>query len=251
MDPDDRPPSAVAVPGVLIFAALLHALGLGELSLILLGGTFHEMGHCLAAWLGGRWSIFIPFGFALWGGSRSPVIALLFFCGLAGAAWACLRERCYGAVLACAALAGGLAYLGFAASEAEWEMWAVFAGCAGELILSAALVLGFYYWLPRVVRWDFWRYPLMFIAAIAFVESFLRWRNMDPELRAVVFGDAVNASRESGNDMVRLVNDHRWTAAGLIRAYRGIGLSCGAAIAAHCLWFLAKPAPAAASREAA
>jgi len=239
---DDRRPSAVAVPAALLFAVLLHALGLGDIFLILFGGTFHEAGHALAAWLGGRWAFFVPFGFTMTGGSRSPLIALLFFGGAAGFAVVCLRERCFGAALGCAALIGGMGYLCLRASTKEWEMWMVFAGCAGELVLSAALVLGFYYRLPDVLRWDFWRYPLMFIAAVAFVESFMHWQNMDPDLRGQVFGDAVTSSKEYDNDMVRLVSEHHWTAQQLIRAYRGIGLAGLAAIAAHSLWFLGRGA---------
>jgi hypothetical protein len=232
----DARTGAAALPIVFLVAGLLHAMGVGDLANIVIGGTLHEMGHAGAALLGGRWAFFVPFAFTFVGHDVSIIVVIAM---LGGAAWLgrlCVEERCWGGAALCVLVAAAQIRLTFLSSADEWEMWTVFFGCGGELALSALMVMSFFQRLPDRLRWDFWRWPVLVLGGLAFFEAVLYWQKMDPELRATLGGDAVSQSRESDQDMVRLVRDWHWTAAELIRAYRGLGLAGIAGIAAQYAW---------------
>lgn len=57
----------------------------------------------------------------------------------------------------------------------------------------------FYHRPPDRLRWDFWRYPALFVSAPAFFESALFWIRMDPGLAATLGGDTVENSTPTGS----------------------------------------------------
>jgi hypothetical protein len=239
--PSDPRQDAAAYPIVFAVAALLHVAGVGDIARVLVGGTLHEMGHSLAAVLGGRWAFFVPFAFTFTGEDVSPVVVAAVLGGAGWLGWRCVQERCWGWAALCAALIAAQIRMAFIATADDWRMWMVFFGCGGELVLSALMVMAFYHRLPERLRWDFWRWPVLLLGALAFFEAAIFWRNMDPGLSATLGGDSVAQSRENDQDMVRLVRVWHWTALELLRAYRALGLAGAVGILLHYAWFTLAP----------
>jgi len=200
----------LALPVVFGAAAALNLIGINLLGFVM-SITYHEFGHAAASWLGGRWAVPIPVAALTFTGSdRSWLVAALLFAAVGWLAERAQRERRWPALTLCSAvLLAQIAMMAIASRE-RWQMWMVWSGCAGELVFGALGVIAFYHRVSERLRWDFWRYPVL----------------------------AVSASRDSGNDMVRLVKEHGLSPQAIRRSYVLLAQAGAAAIALHYLWFL-------------
>ncbi len=232
----DADTDAKALPAAVAVAALIHLAGLGDIARLSLGGVIHEMGHWSAAILGGRWAFFVPYVLTFVGQDLSVFVAAAVF---AAAAWLgryFYQEGCRGFATLCGLVIVGQVALTLVASADQWRMWTVFWGCGGEVVLSALMVVTYYYRMPDRLRWDFWRWPVFLLGTQCFFENILFWQRVSPDLRELLGGDAVGQSREYDQDMVRLVHDWHWAPGALIAAYRGLCLLGLAAVTLHYAW---------------
>jgi hypothetical protein len=223
-------------------AWMLDFIGIG----LMMQLTFHEFGHAAAAWLSGRWAIPIPIAaFTFWGESRSALVTLLVGAGFAflfKLAWE--RNRYW--LLALATLGLGIMISFALMPRDEVEMWGVFAGVAGEMILSGILISAFFWDLAEIPRWDFWRYPVLLAAACAWLQSASLWTGTNIGLAgwsmraqdAAVAHDPLafiewlaNTPGDNDQDFYRLVHTYGWKTREIAAAYRRIAAGTLAVIA--------------------
>lgn len=215
----------LALPCALLLGLAAHATALGRLLAYPLQLQFHELGHALMAWLTSRAALPLPFGFTFWRLERSTFTGacVLFLLGVLGTA--ALRERrWFGLVLAVALLAG-FGALTFATSAEASEAYILAGGIAGELVLTSALLCGFYFPLPDRLRWDFFRFVVLVPAATAWLEAAALWRAVQRGTRALPYGSILGG--EGTGDLDRLIAAHAWTPEGIADLYAGIARASG------------------------
>jgi hypothetical protein len=98
----------------------------------------------------------------------------------------------------------------------------IFAGQARAIVLPALVMLAFYQ--PLGWRWDFWRYPVVVVAAVGFVHALFLWVGVARGTTVMLHGSAVGDDAEG--DMERLVREFSWTTASLARSYVALALAC-------------------------
>ncbi|MFA6316480.1 MAG: hypothetical protein WC943_03605 [Elusimicrobiota bacterium] len=204
---------------------------------------FHEVGHSAVAWLGGYWSLPLPFGFALNSAEPSPLVALAFASLLAWGLRTALRSRSLLLGALCAGLAAGQAFFLFFAGRQADEAWMLFGGCAGEMVVPALLISAFFRPVPGRLRWDFFRWPVMAAAAFSLAAACWHWEWSlpDPEHR-IMWGEAISTTKETGHDIVRLIRQHGWTAGDAAARYALVGRLSLLLVAAVGVWSAGKPA---------
>ncbi len=185
----------------------------------------HEFGHATIAWLSGRRALPLPLGWTSWQPERSTVVyvALLFLLGvLFYTAW---KERLRGAM----AFAGITILVQFVMtwtlSQYRIEQWISFGGIGGEFYLSAMLMILFYFPMPDCLRWDFWRYPVLLIAASTFWENFSFWNGVERGRESIPWG-SILGDGDGGGDMDRLSFQYGWPNDQIIGTYNSLGDFC-------------------------
>jgi hypothetical protein len=88
----------------------------------------------------------------------------------------------------------------------------ILGGVLGELLLPASVLILFHARAPAFLRWDFWRYPLCFLCAVAFLGGLPRWRRIAKGHEGLPMGSALGGPASDG-DLSRLVEYHGWTEA--------------------------------------
>ncbi|HBL16504.1 MAG: hypothetical protein A2X36_01960 [Elusimicrobia bacterium GWA2_69_24] len=201
--------------------------------------TCHELGHSLVAWLGGYWSLPLFVGFALVSGEPSYVVIAFMFAVEGAGLWLAVRRRSAPLFILCAALAAGQVFLSFLTGKPEWSAWMHFGGCAGELVLPVLLIVTYYLRLPDLLRWDFFRYPVMVAAMCSLIAAGNHWSqaSADPET-GILWGESITKSRDTGNDMVKLVRESGWTPSRIADRYADLTRVCSGGVVVCYLWFL-------------
>lgn len=202
----------------------------------------HEFGHTLAAWFGGRFSIsFIIFAvnFAYtWQGVSQLVVAggFLLALGLGYYAWRRQNFWLLGAVVLLELLH---LYATFTIDEIWMEKYFLIMGFGGQFLLSTLMVVAFYYPLPDVCRWDWFRYPVLYMGMNSFVYTYIEWKRFasDPDLSPVLREYVARPD----SDTARLMNGPSALTAGDINTiFLDLGLFCMMVMLGHYLFFLWK-----------
>lgn len=237
-----NPNLALAVPIASLLAVPLNS-SLLILVLLPLQIWIHEFGHATVAWLGGRRALPVPWGWTSISPERSLFVyfGLLFLLALLFRAG--FQERLRWPMV----LAGVLAVLQFVMTwclpEQVFEMWMIFGGVGGEFYLSTLLMVGFYLPLPRRLRWDFWRYPVLLTAASSFWRNFWWWRSIQRAEAEIPWGSLLGGAGDAGGDMNRLVDEFGWTEVGIISTYTQLSQVCLVVLIVGSLFFLIKQNP--------
>jgi hypothetical protein len=221
----------VLVPPLLLGLVLL--VNLSPLSFFL-GGFhvwMHEFGHATAAWLCGFRATPLPFGWTPVEPVYSPFVywgLLLMFVILFLAGW---KERKAWAMVAAVALAGVQYYMTWRMSELRQEFWwSAFGGVGGEFYLSALFMMFFWVQLPEKFKWGACRYVFFLIGASAFLNIWLRWRDIYHGLEEIPFGSMINGEDDKGGDMNKLMDGFGWKKFDIRRNYLLLGYGCWAAL---------------------
>jgi hypothetical protein len=191
----------------------------------------HEFGHATAAWLCGFRATPLPFGwtpvepvyspFVYWG--LLLLFVILFLAGL--------KERKVWPMVAAVGLAGLQYYMTWRMPELRQEFWwSAFGGVGGEFYLSTLFMLFFWVQLPDKFRWGACRYVFFLIGATAFLNIWLRWRDIYHGLEEIPFGSMINGEDDAGGDMNKLMDGFSWTKFNIRRNYLLLGYGCWAAL---------------------
>ncbi len=213
--------------------ALVLALPLAMLAALVVNSTFlvglfrpfhiwiHEFGHASVAWFSGRRALPLPIGWTSWQPESSVVVylALAFLLGVLF--WTAWRERLRGTMVLAGVLLVVQAIMTWTFPQKTVELWITFGGIGGEFLLSTMLMIMFYFKLPDRIRWDFWRYPILIVAASTFAESARFWSRVQRGREEIPWGSILGAG-DAGGDMDRLVLEHNWSSAAIISSYNGL-----------------------------
>ena len=215
---DDGPGlTLLAQPLALALAWLFTASYFGRLLAVLAQIQFHELGHALPAWLSSRAALPLPFGFTFW--REEPSI----FTGLCFAFLAGLliqrgyaEERRGALLLGLSALAGWVTLTWFVSVETS-RMLILAGGFVAELVLPALALVAFHLRMPDRLRWDFFRFLVLPVAACAFVGALRLWLGIAHGSTALPMGSFLPG--DGAGDFDRLMSEHGFSQARII----GIG----------------------------
>jgi hypothetical protein len=196
----------------------------------------HEFGHATVAWLAGHTASPLPIGWTNTG-PKTPfvyfgIIFLLVVLIVAG-----IRERKVWAVLIAAALLPLQFYLTWMQPEHRYDLWVAFAGCGGELYLSAAAIALFHVRLPEKFKWGWCRYLFVFLGAGVFTRAYGLWRDVRQGAIPLPFGSMVNGEEDAGGDLNILQDDYGWRDRQIIATYNSLATACLVAVVAVHLFF--------------
>ena len=219
--------NAIALPLALILATIANTIV--PILMYPMQLWIHELGHATVAWLAGYRAMPLPFGWTSVSAEPSGFVYLgiLFLLGLLF--WAGWRERKRGAMV----LAGGLAvvqfYMTWLLPDRAFDMLVTFGGIGGEFCLSTLLMACFYIRMPDRLRWDFWRFVVLFAAASTFCHAFWQWHLIDLGVQDIPWG-SIFGQGDAGGDMNRLNFEHGWSRERIIATYSRLGEVCLIAI---------------------
>ena len=197
----------------------------------------HELGHAGVAWLTGHPALPLPFGWTNVEPAKSfglYLVLLALIAALGAAGW---RERMGWPIALSAALLAAQTYMTWALPEDRARLWMIFGGVGGEFAIAAAMVALFYVELPEVFRWGACRYPVLFIGAASFSETYLFWRDVRRGVEGIPYGSMIGGEDDGGGDMNILRDDYHWTQHQITGAYSHLGSACLAAVAAVYLFY--------------
>lgn len=238
------PASHWAIPAAFISGLLLQWAGFDLLE-YLCGVIFHEVGHSAAAWLAGRWSFpAIIVGFALHDSAHSPLLATLVVCAISALLWFGIKVRSVPQIMFSLGLVAVFIYLNVGPGQTRWEEWVIFGGHAGEFILPALVIGAFYCNGPDRLRWDWFRYPALFIAVWALIHAWFFWRHAALNPIMNIYGGDIADRRFAEQDIARLIHGHKWTAQLAAERYVRLGnvvMAFSALVYGYALFFRKKP----------
>ncbi len=192
----------------------------------------HEFGHATAAWMCGFRATPLPFGWTpvepvhshfVYGGLLA-LFGVLFIAGV--------KERKVWPMIAAAGLIGLQYYMTWVMSDLRQEFWwSAFGGVGGEFYLSTLFMMFFWVQLPDKFKWGACRYVFFFIGASAFLNIWLRWREVYRGIEEIPFGSMINGEDDQGGDMNKLMDGFGWSKFQIRRNYLMLGYGCWAALA--------------------
>lgn len=206
---------ALSLPAALAWALLWRALPFGRL---LPGGVrvpLHELGHATAAWATGHFAVPIPLGLTLSSDDRSVVViggCAAVALGVSG--YAVVRRR-WGVAALALGLWGVQLALTFGLDRAEHRALLLWAGCAGELVLSALLAASFYARMRPRLRWDLARWLAFPVGVYVLLDQSLTWWSTRTDPDRIPWGGAFSTD----GDMDQLHTAFGWSEAAITRSY--------------------------------
>jgi hypothetical protein len=222
---DSRTVNLIALPVVAFIAWLIN---LSPLGFFLRGFHvwIHEFGHATVAWLTGKRALPLPIGWTNVEGERSLFVyfGVLFLLGvLLVAGW---RERKIWPVLIAGAVAPLQFYLTWRMPEYRADMWLSFGGVGGEFLLSALLMVLFYFQFPEKFKRCTCRYVFLFLGASSFANSYLFWRRVKHGTESIPWGSMIQGEEDGGGDMNVLRDVYHWNNHEIVDAYSHLGDVC-------------------------
>ena len=213
-----------ALPSAFVIALVINATPFVVL-LVPLHVWTHEFGHATIAWLSGRRALPLPFGWTSVQFERSTIVYLALAFLLVVWLHSAWRERLRWSM----GIAGGLLlsqfYMTWMVSPFSIELWITFGGIGGEFYLSAFLIAAFYFRMPDRWRWDFWRYPVLVVAASTFWENFVLWHRIRAGEAQIPWGSILGEG-DAGGDMNILAFQYGWGSERIIDTYNRLGEFC-------------------------
>jgi hypothetical protein len=217
--------TALSFPISILFALITNT---GFFQLLFRGTQLwiHEFGHATVGWLAGHRAIPLPFGFTPVAIERSLFVyfGVLFLLGLLF--WTGYKEKKRWA-MGCAIVLSLLQfYMTWIMSRDAFFMWFSFGGIGGEFYLSALMMVSFYFPLPERLRWDFWRYIVLLVAANGFWHNVWLWGKIRKGAAEIPWGSIFGGSGDSGGDMNQLNEVYGWSITQIIGTYNRLGHLC-------------------------
>lgn len=187
---------------------------------------FHEFSHAIHSWLGSVFAVPTPFGFTLsFSTDRNAFVGLVVFAGIIFMGMLAVKHALSGMGTLAAILLMAQFYLTFVANEDRRIVAIIYGGCAGEFLIPALIVVGFFCQGPPAWRWDFWRFPALFVSAIVLAYASSQWFvGVAKFTQMPLFGLHLKAT-DAAADMSKLRDAYGWADWEVFRVYRRLGRS--------------------------
>jgi len=211
-----------ALPSMLMVGFLVQITGFGaSMQRIVFGMPVHELGHATVAWLCG-FNAIPTFWKTVSSGQRGMIASVLVFCGLLALANYGRKKMQSGWIVLAAFLLLMQGIGTFMLSSRDAEMYIVFGGDAGGMVLATALMLSFYFGSDTQnykggLRWGF-----IGIGAAAFADMFMTWWRAADDRLAVPYG----LTGGEPTDAFKLINYYTWSWEQLISRHVNVGIVC-------------------------
>ncbi len=212
----------IALPAALLFVSVFARSPVGSMLLVPFQIQFHELGHAMLAWLSSRAALPLPFGFTFSSEqpSRFTGLCMLFLIGVL-LVRSFKERRPFATGVALALLVAFVILSGFVSVERS-RMFILCAGLAGELVLTALVMVAFYFPFPDRLRWDFFRFVALVPAAGSWVSAVSLWRGVARGTRSLPMGSLLG---DGNGDLDRLMYEYAMTEHEISTLYGKLALS--------------------------
>ncbi len=224
-------PCAFTLAGLLQFTGLIHLLEfpflfwmhfMGELGILLLGSRLILLPELMGSSPPVPSLFLYPFVFAL--------LAFLFFHSR--------RENLRWSMGLAVGLIGLQGLLTFGIPDSVFAVWAGLGGLCGELLLSTLILINFYHRFPDHLRWDFWRYPFLLLAACGFWQNLRLWWGTIPGTPASELMGIWSVL-----DLEWLMAQLQWSFSDILQFCQGVFLICSLLVLGFYVFFVLKTEP--------
>lgn len=199
--------SLAGVPVALGVVVLLRSTMLGHWLFRGIRTTLHELGHATAAWLSAWKALPVPVGFTFTVPGRHLLLYAIFVAAFGGLVWLGVKRRLYALGVLGVALFALQQVCTWGLTLHRQQELVSWAGCGGEIVLGALLIVLYHHRLPPRLRWSSFRNVALVLGACSLLDAGMFWReaNLDHDLIPwdSVMGDC--------GDMTALRDDHGWT----------------------------------------
>jgi len=224
--------SVAGIPAALALGVLFHFVMPG-LQRIFFGMPVHELGHAVTAWLCGYFAIPTLWKTLVFSDSRSVLWPLIVAGGLAYLAFLAWRAEKMGCVAIIAAVLVVQGFCTLVIREETAEMLFTWGGDGMGMVLAAALMAAFFFGKRTQLYRGSVRWGLLVIGAAAFADMAGTWFTALHNADAIPFGE----NEGSGlSDPMKLLEDHGWQAATIVRRYVMVAMASLAGLAAVYAW---------------
>lgn len=234
----DLGPKEVAVlPGTLLFAWSLTIFFPPHILSFLVCMPMHEFGHALAAWILGYPAFPTLFGFTFIGEERwtsllITIWALLVFSSVV----AFLKNRWF-YFAHCLVILSLMTLGAFFTTHGQRMALISWGGMAGEWVISGWFLVAFHSDVSKQFRWDFWRFPGIFVGSLGFVLTTKMWIAIYLGKAQLPWGSALGESFHG--DLEKLRDTWHWTPSDIALSYELLGVSVCASVILHYVLFAA------------
>lgn len=234
---DDFRINLLALPLAVSLVSLSRLLPEVENALKSVTAVVHELGHLLACVVTSYPGYPLPQGFDIGGdGARSWVLygigwLLIAAAGLVGWTGRLVLPTAFAILL----LLGQNLATFLLPSETHRFVFAA-SGMAAELALSTLLLCAFFYRMPPLMNWSWWRPVVLFFGAFGLVSTFEQWSRAARDT-GLLSWDKVQGF-DSVADLAFLRDTFHWSPASMLEFYLTLGMACYIFAAAHYLFFL-------------
>jgi Zn-finger nucleic acid-binding protein len=226
-----------ALPATCLMIPILKFLWLPAFFLDFFPMQFHELGHAVAAWLGGHFAMPIFYGETVWSETSSVGLYAggVLFWSIVGLL--ALRFNAKFSALLCLLFIGAATCVTFGLPVRDSEQFRIWNGVGGQFWLSAIVILAFFYDMPTAIRWDFWRFPALLVSVYTFIDSWDIWRRIAGGRIPFPVGSLLQGSDDKSGDMNRLLGEFGMSTHDISRSYLHLAAWCAAVLVVHYLYF--------------
>lgn len=198
----------LAPPLAFVVGFVMSSTGFGQLLIVPAEIMFHEIGHALPAWLSGRAALPLPCGLTFWKEEPSLITGacFAFLCGVL--VYRGYEEKRRFAVLLGSSLLVGQVFMSLVLDTAGSKELILAGGLAGEFIVPTVAIIAFHHYMPDRLRWDFWRFLVLFPAAATFMAATKLWLGVAAGTTLMPVGSIMGS--DGGGDLERLMHDYAW-----------------------------------------
>jgi hypothetical protein len=210
---DDPKIYAAILPGVVLLCATAKFLFIPWMILGPCSVYMHELGHASSAMFSGYAALPLPL-FTFWTTTPSLFAKCMVFLLCALMVFQGWRYKSNLWIV----LGIVMILIQIKMTTSPWhrqEMIMIAGGCGGEIVFGTLFSLLWFYEMPRVARWDFWRFIFLPIGLYSLWSSSLMWHAAVGDSSLIPWGSIVGGD----GDMDRLVRDFGWKPVELASMY--------------------------------
>lgn len=222
----------VTIPAMLAASLLIQLSDLfASLQRIVLGMPVHELGHATVAWFCGFnaiptvWKTMIP-------NDKGIVASILVFVGIVALANYGRRKMESGWIVLAGILLALQGYGTFMLSERDAQMYFIFGGDGGGMVLATILMITFYFGKETQLYRGSLRWGFVFIGSAAFADMFMTWVRSLSDRANVPYG----LTGGEPTDAYKLIHNFGWSWEQLINRHVNLGIVCLAVLLIFYLW---------------